>query len=407
MIMPRLRGLMHRLVPICLAGACIGALSVVAGAPTARAEPDPSAAPSPSDAPSPTDPATDPAPPPPTGTADPVAGVRLQASDLTLGDGYWRGTATGGDVTIAVTNTASPAVAEDVMLTFTLPAGVSQARAASTAGCAGGGRSYSCGLGPGGSASVVLHLAVDAGAWRSAPLHGTAVAQAAIAGRPDLPVGTAHAGYTVILPPGPPVPGVRLSAADLAVGPADRERGRLSVRLANLGAVWTSGALELVTPEGVDVVGFPSDCTSHRRVGGGRDRCELGRLDPGVERVLVFTVAVSAEALAQAPLTGAVHAFLTPEGQDTVIVQAAYRIVPAGSPAVSGTTPSAAGGGGRANHPVPPIADSLISHQLSAGSLIGGLVTLVALAGALFVLSLRRRMRDAEPVPPSGGEASM
>lgn len=397
---PHRRGAQRRLLATGVAGLLTAALSVVALAPAASAEPAPDV----SDSPSPSDsPSSDPPPPP-------APGVQVAASDLALGDGYWSGEATTGTITIEVRNSGEGT--EDVLVTYALPAGVHQTGVST--GCAGTADGYACVLGVGDGATVAVGVAVDAGAWRQAPLNGRAYARASIVGQPS-PVVTGQTGFSVILPPGPPAQGVALSAGDVrlpATGPAV-QTGPLQVRLADTGATAGTGAVEVVTPEGVEVAAFPAACVSHRRIAAHRDRCEVGRIDAGQDMRLTFTLSVGAQARAEAPLSGAVYGYLTPYGQDTAVMQACYRVLVASGPSAPAspgawvpTTPvpaAGAGGQGPGRRPGQVLSDTLMSRQLSALPIIGAVVGLVTAAGLLTVLSLRRRLRD-EVLPATPDE---
>jgi hypothetical protein len=395
------RGAQRRLLGIGVAGLLAGALSILALAPTASADPGPDVtdSPSPSDSPSP----TDPAPPPP------APGVQVAASDLAVGETYWRGGGATGTITIEVTNSGE--AAEDILVTYALPPGVHQSGV--TTGCAAAGGGYTCGLSVGEHASVAVAVAVDPTAWRQAPLNGKAFAQASIVGQPS-PVATGQTGFTVLLPPGPPAQGVSLSAGDVRLPTAApaHETAPLAVRLGNAGTAAATAAVELVTPEGIEVATFPAGCGSHRRVGAHRERCEVGRIDAGQNVQLTFTLSIGGQARAEAPTSGAVYAYLTPYGQDTVVVQTSYRVVVASGPVPSATaspapsTPAPAGGaGGQApgRRPAQVLTDTLISRQLSALPIVAGVVGLVGIVGLFTVLSLRRRLQD-EAIPAAPDE---
>jgi hypothetical protein len=319
MIVPSRRGV-RRLLRAAVVGVATGIVLSIAGpgvAGYAQAEPtDPP--PTPTDLPA----TTEPPPPPP-----PVPGVKVDAADLTLSPSYWQGPGTRGTVVVRVTNTGdSP---ESVTLTYTLPPGVHDA-----------GTPCPCTatLKAGDVWTVDVLLAVDPDAWRRAPLAGIAVAVATVVSRPDLGARDQD-GYSIVLPPGPPVPGVLLVASDIflpSIAPARQETAALRVKLANTGSVPVSAAIELITPDGVTIASFPPGCLSHTRVAAHRDRCELGRLDPGTDRTLAFNLSISALARGEAPISGAVHGYVTPSGQDTVEVQMGYRII---VPAPAGQSP--------------------------------------------------------------------
>jgi hypothetical protein len=371
----------------------------------------PAAEPTPTDEPTATSSPDPPSSPP---TPDPLAGIAVRTGDLALGGGYWSGAANTGDITISVTNTGQ--AREDASVTYTLPNGVRQTGVSTT--CNGSGQTYACVLGIGKSTEITVHLAVDPTAWRTAPLHGSVAARGSIKGRPDLPPAYAQGGFSVVLPPGPPTPGITLTAVDLTLPaqPSENEVAQLTVRFANTGSVPATAALDVVTPEGTDLAAVPPDCTSRRRVATHRDRCDLGKLDAGRDRTLTFTLSVSPAGRAQAPLSGAVYGYLTPSGQDTATVQTGYRITVSSDPGQLPAATAVPGASGtnlaapavRAEPPVRPAGQPLTSRPLSVLSIIGSIVGLMALAGVFAVLSLRRRMRDdllpppGDPVRPSG-----
>ena len=380
---------------------------LAAGPPAVMAEPTQVAAePTPTDQPtataSPGQPSNPPAP-------DPLAGIAVRTGDLSLGGGYWSGAANSGDITITVTNTGQ--AREDASVTYTLPNGVQQTGVST--GCTGGGQTYACVLGIGKAAEITVHLAVDPAAWRTAPLHGGVAARGSIRSRPDLPPAYAQGGFSVVLPPGPPTPGIALTAADLTlpVQPSENETAQLTVHFANTGSVPASAALDIVTPDGTDLAAVPPDCTGRRRVAAHRDRCDLGRFDPGREHAVTFTLSVTPAGRAQAPLSGAVYGYLTPSGQDTATVQTGYRITVASDPGqVPSPTPAPTAGGTdiaapvvQARQPGRPAGRPLAGHPLSVLPIIGGIVGLILLAGVFAVLSLRRRMRDDLVLPPGDG----
>jgi hypothetical protein len=157
----------------------------------------------------------------------------------------------------------------------------------------------------------------------------------------------------------------------------------------------------VVTPPGVDLIGFPAQCRSHRRLNPDRDRCELGDIAAGKEVIAVFGLAVSAAVRAELPLTGTVHAYLTPIGRDAVETRFDFQIT---APPIAGADaplPTSA----PPSPPAPSIdalnlrRQSSDSHQISSLPYIGGIVGLAAIAGALVVFSLRRRGRDEDLTP--------
>src|SRR6266540_696098 len=249
--------------------AVLGVAGPVAAAHPAAAYPrpqltEPQVDPTPE--PTPTDLPTTPPPPPP------APGVKINAADVTLGPSYWQGSVTKGAMTVQVTNTGDSA--ELVTLTYTLPPGVHDTGPACPCTAT---------LKAGDVWTVNVVLAV---------------------GRADLGARDQD-GYSIMLPPGPPVPGVSLTASDLflaAVPPARSEIATLTVKLANTGSVPVVAAIELITPDGVNVASFPTACQSRRRIAAHRERCELGRVDAGTGRSLTFNLSISALARGEAPL---------------------------------------------------------------------------------------------------------
>jgi hypothetical protein len=347
---------------------------------------------------------------PPPQAAPPVSlpGVRVNASDLVLTDSYWQGSGGRGDITITVRNTGTGLGSTEV--TFTLPTGVRDAGSGCAA--AGAGR-HTCAssVAVGAVWRLRVPVTVDADAWRRAPLRGTATATATVAGNVGA-VDRDSAGFAVVLPPGPPTASVALSVQDLSL-PANATAGALSVRLANTGPVPANAVLELLTPDGVEVTGFPAECAGRERLTASRQRCDLGRVEPGQARALRFELTVSPAARSDAAggttLTGGVHAYATPVGQDTAATQAAYRIVlaaarPSASPSAGASQTAAplehkaaypAGGGA----PEPLSRTEILGRRLAVLPIVGTVVGLVVVVGAVVVLSIRRRLRD-DPAPP-------
>jgi hypothetical protein len=200
-------------------------------------------------------------------------------------------------------------------------------------------------------------------------------------------------------------PGIDLQVSGSPLTPAGTPpdaTAQLQVTLRNTGTTRAGGAIEVVTPPGVDVVAFPAACRSHRRIGAGRERCELGHLAAGQEQSAVFGLAVSAAARAELPLTVAVHGYLAPAGGDGVETRFDYRIT---APPVDGEAPLPTAA------PASPVAQATIvptdlnlRRQSSGGLLpvrrlssipfIAAVVGLVAVVGSLVVFSLRRPVRD-------------
>jgi hypothetical protein len=341
----------------------------------------------------------------------PLVRARMNATDLTLTDSYWQGSGGRGDITITVRNAGTaPASAQ---LTFTLPAGVRDAGS----GCAAeadGGRSCTATVSGDGTWRLRVPVTVDPDAWRRAPLRGAAsVTLSTLAGSVR---DSASTGFSVALPPGPPASAVSVSAADVQLA-ADTGAGSLPVRVANTGQVPAATAVELRAPDGVQLAA-PADCTGQRQVTPQVVRCDLGRLDPGQSRTVTFplTLGAALRGAAAAPgavtLTGAAHAFATPTGQDTAESHATYRIAVAATGTSPGASASASASASATTPPATPELEpraafpavgggtdrpsraSLSGRRLAVLPIVGTVVGLVTVFGALGVLSLRRRLRD-------------
>lgn len=368
-------------------------------------EPDPELTPTEEPTPPPTEEPPPPPPPPPPTTPIfvPIEGVRVTASDVELSNAYWTGSGNTGTVQITVANTGN--VAGQFNGQIVLPGKVQRTGISGDDGCAaGGGTTFTCSLGAGDPPGRVrLQVAVDADAWRNAPLTGSATVTVG---------GASHRSpFSILFPPGPPTPGISLAADNITLAPLTTPRpdtGQLTVRLSNTGAVPATGALEIITPPGVDLVTYPPNCVSRKRITTDRDRCDLGRVDAGKEVTATFGLSITAAARADAPLSGAIHGYLTPSGQDTSAVLATYRILtgaaPGESAAASGdASPGASGepgvGAGASGDPLRAGNRTLLSSRISVLPIVGAIVGLVALAGLFVVLSLRRRLQD--DVPPA------
>jgi hypothetical protein len=213
--------------------------------------------------------------------------------------------------------------------------------------------------------------------------------------------------YSLILPAGPPTPGITTVADPVqlpAALPTAPETATLTVRLVNSSAAAGSGAVELVTPAGVEVADVPPICVSHRQLAPNRHRCEISRVDGGNQAALLFALRISASVRADAPLVGVVFGTLSPPGQEPLTTLSSYAVVvdppTAAVPASSISSPSptveqSAGVPDAApDRHVATHSDGVLSKPLNAVSIIGSLVGLVTLAGVVGVLSLRRRLRD-------------
>ncbi|MER7275660.1 hypothetical protein ABT369_14480 [Dactylosporangium sp. NPDC000244] len=348
----------------------------------------PTGAPTTTEAPPPPPPTTTAAPPPPPA----VHRFKMTVSTVSLGDAYWQGDGS-GELVIAVKNTGENVGKDTVTGFYALPSGAQPTGAYGTGGCAvaPAALSFSCALPEQGLGQIVVKVNVDQGAWKTIGLGQVTGAL----GQYQRIVPISFAFTT------PPTPGIELSTSapplPAAAAPQD-ESLQLAVRLRNTGATKATGAVEIVTPPGVDLVTFPSVCRSHKRVGPDRDRCELGDIAAGKEVSTVFGMTVSAAARAELPLTGAVHGYLVPPGQDMIETRYDYKITAPPLAGVEAPLPTSA--------PPSPVAQRTFEtdfslrkqsgdgETMSSLPIVGGVVGLVAIVGALVVFSVRRRMRD-------------
>jgi hypothetical protein len=278
-----------------------------------------------------------------------------------------------------------------VQLRYTLPIGLTDA---GTPGCvATGGQSFSCAswtVARGTRFGTHVRVRVDGAAWQRLPLSGSVqVAASAVGSGAAVPVRDTQ-GFAVLFPPGPPVPGVSLSASEV-VFDVTGQATTLHVRLGNTGKTDAAGMIEVLLPAGVTVPTPPAGCAS---TGAGRTRCDLGAIPAGRTGTATLPVAASAEAQRLAPLSGGVIGTLTPRAGKVKRLQMSFRItaVASATPAVpDGVAPTGSQG---ALPPANPVADSggLSGMQKAAVALIVLSVLLVLLALILATTSLRRRM---------------
>ncbi|MEV0135731.1 hypothetical protein AB0H83_45725 [Dactylosporangium sp. NPDC050688] len=379
--------------------------------PAAHAEPDPEQSTTePTDPPVTTAPPPPPTteapttqPPPPTTEAPPpppkVRKFAVSVSNVVLGDGYWQGDGS-GKLVISVQNLGE--LAETITGYTTFPSGTRATGGYGTDGCttSNGTLSFSCPLAPGKIGHVVITVDVAPDAWR---LSGSGNVTAVMENFPPK-----VRNFSITFSTTPPAPGIELSADPLNL-PAQvtpqAQTTTLQIRLRNTGSAKASGAIEVVTPPGVDVVSFPSVCKVRKRLSAERDRCEFGDVAAGRDVSAGFGLSITASARAELPLTGAVHGYLAPIGRNAVETRVDYKI---SGPPVAGETPLPT------EAPASPVAvavasgtdvakrrptSGLTGDPLSSGPLIGGIVGLVALVGFLVVFSLRRRLREESDVP--------
>ncbi|MGN9807787.1 hypothetical protein ACTMSW_00305 [Micromonospora sp. BQ11] len=341
----------------------------------------------PTTAPPPPPPAP-PAAPRPDGPAASPVGVQVTTGDVALSPAYWNARSTVTSLRVTVTNTGR--VAEEIRLAYTLPAGVTDA---GTKGCAAtGGGEYRCGAwtsGPGARFSTTLRVRVSGQAWRQMPLSGSVRVSASAAGGGTV---SDNEGFAVLFPPGPPVPGIKLQADEVAFD-ISGAASNLAVRLGNTGAVDAAGAVEVVLPAGVTVPTPPAGCVM---VDPTRTRCDLGSVPAGRTAEVRLPVNATPEAQRDAPLAGAVVGKLDPRSGRARQVQMSFRITaaaalatpPPSEPAPTGSTGvlaagAAAGDGG-----------GMSSVQRTAVIVVVVSTVLVVLALTLATTSLRRRMTD-------------
>ncbi|MFJ6164280.1 hypothetical protein ACIQH6_04095 [Micromonospora orduensis] len=345
-----------------------------------------------------TGPSTRPPAPPgppagPPGTPPSPLGVQVTTGDVTLTRAYWNAASTAATLRVTLTNTGT--TTQRVRLSYTLPAGLTDA---GTKGCAAvGGGTYRCGAwtaGVGARFSSLLRLRVAGDAWKLMPLSGSVRVTA------DAPGVTGEAtdnqGFAVLFPPGPPVPGISLDADEVTFD-ISGAASTLAVQLGNTGTVDAAGRIEVVLPAGVSVPTAPDGCVA---VDLTRVRCDAGTVPADGTTELRLPVEATPEAQREAPLSGAVIGQLDPRSGPTRQVQMSFRITAAAAlatPVVSPPAPTGSQGvlpaGGAAGN------GGMSSVQRTAIILIAVSALLVVLALTLATTSLRRRLRDPAPDP--------
>ncbi|MCX4474550.1 hypothetical protein OOK41_30290 [Micromonospora sp. NBC_01655] len=341
-----------------------------------------------------------PSAPGPGGPAPSRLGVRVSTEDVTLTEAYWNAEDTTTTLRVTVTNTGE--VAELIRLSYTLPAGLTDA---GTPGCAAaGGGEYHCGGWPtaaGDRFSTLVRVRVDGAAWRRMPLSGAVRVSASapgVAGPAD-----DNEGFAVLFPPGPPVPGISLDAGGVAFD-ISGAASELGVRLGNTGKADAAGRIEVVLPAGVTVPTPPAGCAALDQA---RTRCDVGTVPAGGTVALRLPVSATAEAQRDAPLAGAVIGRVDPRSGQARQLQMSFRITAAAAMSTPIATPAPAGSQGvlAAAGAGPDPAGGLTSVQRTAVILIVVSVLLVVLALALATTALRRRLagqaRPARAPAPS------
>ncbi|MGC4832877.1 hypothetical protein ACLQ3D_00085 [Micromonospora vinacea] len=371
--------------------------TTVAPAPGGTTRPPSPAPPVPPSAPPvlptpPTPPVRPPAPGSPTAPQSPL-GVQVTTGDVTLTEAYWNTASTTATLQVTVHNTGT--TAEQIRLSYTLPAGLADA---GTKGCAAaGGGAYRCGAwtaGAGARFSTVLRLRVAGTAWKQMPLSGSVQVVANASGVPGEV--TDDQGFAVLFPPGPPVPGIALAADEVAFdisgGPST-----LTLRLGNTGAVDAAGRVEVVLPAGVTVPTAPLGCVA---VDPTRTRCDAGLVVAGTTAEVQLPVEATPQAQREAPLSGAVIGQLDPRSGPTRRVQMSFRITAAAALATPVVSPPAPTGSQGVLPAGATTRDGgLTSVQRTAVILIAVSALLVVLALTLAMTSLRRRFGGPPPEP--------
>ncbi|MGK5672508.1 hypothetical protein ACSNOB_06650 [Micromonospora sp. URMC 106] len=337
--------------------------------------------------PPPSAPPVRPSVPAPGSPSPPPAGVRVTTGDVTLTSAYWNAPSTVTTLRVTVTNTG--AARARIRLAYTLPAGLTDA---GTKGCAdAGGGEHRCGewtSAPGARFSTLLRVRVSGDAWRQMPLSGSVRVTATV---PGAAPASDNEGFAVLFPPGPPVPGIKLEAGEVAFD-ISGGASALDVRLGNTGRVDAAGRIEVVLPAGVTVPAPPAGCTA---VSPARTRCDLGTVPAGRTAHLRLPVSATPEAQRQAPLSGAALGQLDPRTGRARQVQMSFRITAAAAlatPVASPPAPTGSQGVLAANVPALRDGGQTSSVRRTAIILITVSALLVVLALALATTSLRRRM---------------
>ncbi|MFC4997419.1 hypothetical protein ACFPIJ_06245 [Dactylosporangium cerinum] len=402
---------------VALATACSLAFTL---SPAAHAEPseptettEPPPPPETTEPPAPTTEAPTTQPPPPATTEPPatqapkVRKLTLGASNVELGGAYWQGD---GKAKLVISVQNSGEVREKVTGSYTFPGGdqnVTVADAYGTDGCTPDGPpKFTCMLPPGGLGYLVVTVTVGPDAWKV-----TGTGSVTVSALPDNSLMRLRTFALTFTPP--PVPGIELTTdrPSLPAQPTPAvEQTALAVKLRNTGSAKAGGAIEVVTPPGVDVVSFPAVCKVKKKLSAERDRCEVGDIAAGKDVVASFGLSVSAAAHADLPLTGAVHGYLTPAGLAAIETRTDYTILgppPVGESAMPTAAPPSpvAVVAGTADPQQPASGGLLTSERLSSLPFVGGIIGLVALVGFLVVLSLRRRLRDEAEAPDAEAAA--
>ncbi|MFI5927001.1 hypothetical protein ACIA3K_13560 [Micromonospora sp. NPDC051543] len=336
-------------------------------------------------------------PPAPGGTQAPPPsplGVQVTTEDVSLSESYWNAPATTTTLRVTVANTGT--ATQRVRLSYTLPAGLSDA---GTNGCVDeGGGAYRCGAWTteaGTRFSSLIRLRVAGDAWERMPLSGSVRVVADVPGTPGEVAD--DQGFAVLFPPGPPVPGIALAADEVAFDISGAQ-STLAVRLGNTGTVDAAGLVEVVLPAGVSAPAPPPGCVA---LDASRTRCDAGLLSAGETRELRLPVEATPQAQREAPLSGAVVGQLDPRNGATRRLQMSFRITAAAALATPVVSPPAPTGSQGVLPAGANTDDSMTSVQRTAVILVAVSALLVVLALALATTSLRRRFGGPVSEPPA------
>ncbi len=329
-----------------------------------------------------------------------VAGIKIGASVADLTDDYWNG-ATSTSMTIYLTNTGN--IDEQAHVTYGLPNGVTDR---GSPDCSHGVCDVTVTAGASG-VLLKVNLTVSPQAWKQAPLRAGVSVHATADGGLTASDSTT---WDVNFPPGPPVNGLTLTAEDVPLGSPLSTGGQLVAHFTNTGAVAGNGELQVVTPAGVAVTGFPADCVSHRQVSANTQSCQLGSVAAGTAHRVAFVLTISAAARADAPVVGVLRASLSPVGLDPVTTQTSWQITAAphspGAVAAQGVLPSPSPTPSATTSPTPDATDGpldVVTGYASAAVQVVGwrivVTSMVMLILVLLGLTLGLRRRRFRPVP--------
>lgn len=331
-----------------------------------------------------------------------MLGVELSTAAARLGNDYWQGN--GGQADVVMTARNSGDSTERIEIVYSTPGGITDTKATwGGQSCVElAARMYRCSaeaVAAGQSWSIRARLRVDADAWRSAPLFGSATATAGIVN-----VGTIQQQreFEVVFPNGPARPDLALWAGDIVLPSPSVRAASLAVRIGNYGDVPATGRVEVSAPAGVKLTSVSSRCQSSVRLDARRVRCELGRLAVNQSVSLAFGLSFATPAVPTTPLEGSASATLTPPGGQAAQARTTYRLLltavippitarPTPPPAVGSMVPAefVPGGGGGA-------LDSADESGTGFNTtvFIAILVGLFAALSVFVLISLRSRLTE-------------